>query len=44
MNIDITGALFRLRIQYTQSQCKEVASDVNFHPRTPITRLVLFNA
>ena len=31
MNIDITGALFILRIQLTQSQCKEGASDVNIH-------------
>ena len=32
MNIDITGALFTLRIQYeyTQTQCKEGASDANF--------------
>ena len=39
MNIDITGALFTLRIQYdsTQTQRKEVASDVNVDWRTPIT-------
>ena len=31
--IDFTGALFTLRIQYeyTQTQCKEGASDVNIH-------------
>ena len=41
MNIDITGALFLLRIQYeyTQTQYDEGASDVNVHRRTPITFL-----
>ena len=34
--MDITGALFILRIQYkyTQTQCKEGADDINFGKRT----------
>ena len=33
MNIDITGDLLTMRIQYlyTQTQCEEGASDVNGH-------------
>ena len=38
MNIYTFGALLTLRIQYeyTQTQCEEGASDVNFHLRIPI--------
>ena len=38
MNIDITGALFALRIQYeyTQTDCKEGASDFNINWMTVI--------
>ena len=36
MNIAISDGLFTLRIQYTQTECKEGASDVNVHWRTSI--------
>ena len=38
MKIDLTGALFRLSssILKRNSQCKEGASDVNIHWRTPV--------
>ena len=39
MIIDIFGALFTLRIQYTQTQCKEGAKYTNGH-----LGLVLVNA
>ena len=37
MNLDMTGALFTLKIKYEYTQGKEGASDVNIHWRTPIT-------
>ena len=42
MNIDITGALFTLWIpfEYTRTQCKEGASEVNFHWWTPMKKLL----
>ena len=38
INIDITGALFTLRIQYEfiRTQCKEGATDANVYRRTPL--------
>ena len=37
MNSDITGALFTFEVQfyYIQTRCKEGASDVSVHRRTP---------
>ena len=37
MNMDITGALFTLKIKYEYTKSREGASDVNIHWRSPIT-------